>query len=258
MRNVLDLPRNAGSPQAVEPRGSCGKPLSSRSSTVVDVPSSPRPSDAAGSGPDTVSDLPSSPDDPRIEVRRSRRRKRTVSARLEGETVVVLMPAGLPRAEERRLIGDMLTRLARSGRRTKRGASDDDLMRLADQLSRRWLEGRPRPSSVRWVPAMTTRWASCSPGSGEIRISETLQEVPAYVLNYVLVHELAHLMVPGGHPPEFWDVVRRYPRTERAVGYLEAYSRVLRNGAGGQTAGGEGLGDLVPGYDDNDDEPAQQ
>ena len=105
---------------------------------------------------------------------------------------------------------------------------------------------------------MTTRWASCSPGSGEIRISETLQEVPAYVLNYVLVHELAHLMVPGGHPPEFWDVVRRYPRTERAVGYLEAYSRVLRNGAGGQTAGGEGLGDLVPGYDDNDDEPAQQ
>lgn len=174
--------------------------------------------------------------------------------------MVVLMPAGLPRAEERRLIADMLTRLARSGRRKGRGASDEDLMRLADQLSRRWLEGRPRPSSVRWVPAMTTRWASCSPGSGEIRISETLREVPAYVLHYVLVHELAHLVVPGGHPPEFWEVVRRYPRTERAVGYLEAYSRVVRDGSGGQAADpgvGEGVGDLVPGHDhdDNDDEP---
>ena len=170
--------------------------------------------------------------------------------------MVVLMPAGLPRAEERRLIADMLTRLARSGRRKGRGASDEDLMRLADQLSKRWLEGRPRPSSVRWVPAMTTRWASCSPGSGEIRISETLREVPAYVLHYVLVHELAHLVVPGGHPPEYWEVVRRYPRTERAVGYLEAYSRVERDGSGGEAAdGGEGVGDLIPGHDHNDDEP---
>jgi predicted metal-dependent hydrolase len=43
------------------------------------------------------------------------------------------------------------------------------------------------------------------------------------VLDYVLVHELAHLLVPG-HGAEFWKWVRRYPKTERAVGYLEGLS----------------------------------
>lgn len=205
--------------------------------------------------PSARSGLPTDPDDPRIDVRRSRRRKRTVSARVEGETVVVLMPAGLPRSEERRLISDMLAKLARSGGRRRTRASDAELMERARELSRRWLGGRARPESVRWVPAMTTRWASCSPGSREIRISESLRDVPAYVLDYVVVHELAHLVVPGGHPPEFWELVRIFPRTERAMGYLEAYSRVLRSGpgtgesgagaAGGDAAEGEDVGDLI-------------
>jgi len=182
--------------------------------------------------------LPTRPDDPRIEVRRSARRKRTVTARVEGDKVVVLMPAGLRRAEERRLVTDMLAKLARSGKRRGSRSSDAELMTRSRELSRRWLDGSAAPTSVRWVPAMTTRWASCSPGSGEIRISETLRDVPAYVLDYVVVHELAHLVVPGGHPPEFWELVRRYPRTERAMGYLEAYSRVLRSGAGATGSGG--------------------
>ena len=199
--------------------------------------------------------LPTSPDDPRIDVRRSRRRTRTVSARVEGDAVVVLMPAGLPGTEERRLISEMLVKLARS--RGRRGARTTDaaLMERAQALSRQWLGGRAVPESVRWVPTMTTRWASCSPGSREIRISESLRDVPAYVLDYVVVHELAHLVVPGGHPPEFWELVRTFPRTERAMGYLESYSRVLRSGSGpeepgtGATgedgAGGEDVGDLI-------------
>lgn len=178
----------------------------------------------------TTAPLPTDPDDPRIEVRRSARRKRTVSARREGDAVVVLMPAGLPRAEERRLISDMLRRLTRSARRAGTSTSDEDLLRRATLLSDTWLDGSARPASVRWVPAMTTRWASCSQDSGSIRISESLRDVPGYVLDYVLVHELVHLVVPGGHPPEFWTTVHRYPRTERAMGYLEAYARVLRSG----------------------------
>lgn len=194
--------------------------------------------------------LPTSPDDPRIDVRRSRRRKRTVSARVEGETVVVLMPAGLPRSEERRLISEMLAKLARTGRRRGTRASDAELMERAQVLSSKWLGGRAVPDSVRWVPTMTTRWASCSPDSREIRISESLRDVPAYVLDYVVVHELAHLVVPGGHPPEFWELVRCFPRTERAMGYLEAYSRVLRPGPGSEAPGadagtGENVGDLI-------------
>ncbi|MFN3340849.1 MAG: M48 family metallopeptidase [Dietzia sp.] len=211
----------------------------------------PRPDADVGSDPRLEDGLPTSPDDPRIEVRRSRRRKRTVSARVEGRTVVVLMPAGLPRSEERRLVVDMLARLRRSGRRAGAKASDEELMRRATALSARWMDGGPQPASVRWVPAMTTRWASCSPGSGEIRVSEALREVPSYVLDYVVVHELAHLVVPGGHPPQFWEVVRRYPRTERAMGYLEAYARTLGPGADGAAGGGgEGVGDLVQADDE--------
>jgi predicted metal-dependent hydrolase len=214
---------------------------------VVGVSPTPRSDADAGPAPELEDELPTSPDDPRIEVRRSRRRKRTVSARVEGRTVVVLMPAGLPRSEEHRLISDMLARLRRSRRRAGTGRSDEDLMRRATALSARWLDGRPRPASVRWVPAMTTRWASCSPGSGEIRVSDALRGVPSYVLDYVVVHELVHLVVPGGHPPRFWEEVRRFPRTERAMGYLEAYARVLGPGADDAAAGGEGVGDLVEG-----------
>jgi predicted metal-dependent hydrolase len=90
-------------------------------------------------------------------------------------------------------------------------------------LSARHLGNRAVPKSVRWVPPMRTRWASCTPADGTIRVSERLREVPSWVLDYVLVHELTHLLVPG-HGPNFWKLVRDYPRTDRAVGYLEGLS----------------------------------
>lgn len=70
---------------------------------------------------------------------------------------------------------------------------------------------------------MRTRWASCSPADASIRISDRLRESPDWVLDYVLVHELAHLL-ESGHTPKFWALVRRYPRTERAIGYLQGVS----------------------------------
>jgi Protein of unknown function DUF45 len=76
---------------------------------------------------------------------------------------------------------------------------------------------------VRWVPTMSTRWASCTPADGTIRVSERLRDAPGWVVDYVLVHELAHLLEPG-HDKAFWAWVRRYPRTERAMGYLEGLS----------------------------------
>jgi predicted metal-dependent hydrolase len=44
--------------------------------------------------------------------------------------------------------------------------------------------------------------------------------MPSWVVDYVLVHELAHLLV-AGHGPRFWAHVENYPRSERARGYLE-------------------------------------
>jgi predicted metal-dependent hydrolase len=148
-----------------------------------------------------------------------------VSAHREGDTVVVLLPARMSAAEEQRWVAEMLARLARTEarRRTSASRSDAELVRRAGELSRRWLDGRAEPDVVRWVPPMRSRWASCTPAERSIRVSERLRETPGWVLDYVLVHELAHLLEPG-HGPEFWAWVQRYPRTERARGYLEGLS----------------------------------
>ncbi|HEY7717875.1 MAG TPA: M48 family metallopeptidase [Pedococcus sp.] len=155
---------------------------------------------------------------PEVEVRRSRRRRRTVSAYREGGRTIVLIPARFTRAEERQWVTTMLDRLAAGDRR--RSPSDDELAARAEELSRRHLGGLAKPTSIRWVDNQQARWGSCTPADGTIRISTRVRGMPAYVLDYVVLHELAHLLVPG-HGKDFWALVGGYARTERARGYLE-------------------------------------
>jgi predicted metal-dependent hydrolase len=159
---------------------------------------------------------------PNVVVRRSARRRKTVSAYRDGDSVVVLMPARFSATEERRWITDMLARLAAQDGRRRRGlpGSDAELVVRAKELSELYLEGRVAPVSVRWVTNQHQRWGSCTPGDSSIRLSTRLRDMPAYIVDYVLVHELAHLIV-AGHGERFWAWVRRFPQAERARGYLE-------------------------------------
>ena len=159
---------------------------------------------------------------PAVEVRRSARRRRTVSAYRDGDVTVVLIPARFSKAEERRWVAEMIARLQAREARRQRGPrrSDEALLTRARQLSTSVLDGEARPTSVRWVTNMASRWGSCTPSDGTIRVSGRLRDMPSWVLDYVLVHELAHLLVPG-HGADFWELVGRYPRSERARGYLE-------------------------------------
>jgi predicted metal-dependent hydrolase len=158
---------------------------------------------------------------PEIEVRRSARRRRTVSAYRDGERVVVLIPARFSKAEEREWVTRMVARVLATPARRRSG--DAELDRRARELSDRYLDGRARPLSVRWVAAMRTRWASCTPAERTIRLSRALQDMPSWVQDYVLLHELAHLL-ESGHGPRFWRLLEGYPRTERARGYLDGVS----------------------------------
>ncbi len=153
-----------------------------------------------------------------MEVRRSARRRRTVSAYREGDRTIVLIPARMSAAEEQRWVTVMLEKLA--AQESRRTLGDEELAERAEQLSAQYFGGRARPCSVRWVTNQNSRWGSCTPAEGSIRLSHRLQGMPEYVIDYVLLHELAHLLVPG-HGPGFWKLLEVYPRTERARGYLE-------------------------------------
>ena len=120
----------------------------------------------------------------------------------------------------------MVRRLERSEARRRspaRARATTSCAAAAWSLSRRFLKGKAKPTTVRWVPPMRTRWASCTPADGTIRISERLRDTPSWVVDYVLIHELTHLLEPG-HDASFWTWVHRYPRAERAMGYLEGLS----------------------------------
>lgn len=155
----------------------------------------------------------------RIEVRRSARRKKTISAEIVGSSLVVSIPARLSHAEERRWVETMARRM---GERRRKDRLNDgrDLPRRAAELADLYLGG-VRPRRISWVTTQSTRWASCSPEDGSIRLSLAIADYPSWVRDYVIVHELAHLIVPD-HSDRFWALVSRYPLTERARGYLIA------------------------------------
>ncbi|WP_051639724.1 YgjP-like metallopeptidase domain-containing protein [Cellulomonas sp. URHE0023] len=156
-----------------------------------------------------------------VEIRRSRKRVRTVSAWREGDRTIVAVPARFTRAQEREWVERMLTRLETQERRRK--PSDVELSARALDLSTRYLGGRAVPTSVRWATNQGRRWGSCTPTDGTIRISDRVRGMPRWVLDYVLLHELAHLL-HAGHGPEFWAELDTYPRTARARGFLEGYA----------------------------------
>ena len=155
----------------------------------------------------------------RVEVRRSSRRKKTISAEIVGEALIVSVPDRLSRAEEHEWVTLMARRMSerrRKDRLNSDGALELQARRLADLYV-----GGVRPASISCVTNQQSRWGSCCPDDGTIRISIALADYPRWVCDYVIVHELAHLVVPD-HSSRFWELVDRYPMTERARGFLIA------------------------------------
>jgi len=150
----------------------------------------------------------------RVEVIRSKRRRKTVSANLVGDVVRVSMPAWMSKADEERYVADLVGRLVRREQRER-----VDISARAATLARRY--DLPQPATVEWMRDRKTQWATCTTATGEIRVAERVSEFPAWVLDYVLVHELAHLREPN-HSARFWKLVNRYPKAERARGFLIA------------------------------------
>lgn len=155
----------------------------------------------------------------RVEVFRNPRRKKTITAEIVGDALVVSIPHRMSRAEEQEWVARMAERMSE---RKKRDSLNEDgaLANRAAELADRYMDG-VRPSSIEWVNNQRSRWGSCSHDDGSIRLSIELADYPGWVRDYVIVHELAHLVVPD-HSERFWALVERYPMTERARGFLIA------------------------------------
>jgi predicted metal-dependent hydrolase len=153
------------------------------------------------------------------QVIRSARRKKTVSARVVDGILQVRAPAHLSDAELAPIIEQLKSRLKT---RAVRNQPDNGLLeRRAKELNRLYFDGQLTWTSIRWVTNQNKRAGSCTPSAGTIRVSHHVAQMPAFVRDYVLVHEMAHL-IEANHSPRFWAWVNRYPKTERARGYLMA------------------------------------
>jgi predicted metal-dependent hydrolase len=178
----------------------------------------------------TVVDVPGVPPD--VEVRRSTRRRRSVTAYREGGLTVVVVPARMSRADIVSYVDELVGRLDARDRRARR--TDAELQARALERAARYLDERGTPSTVRWVSNQRRRWGSCTPADRAIRLSDRLQTMPTFVSDYVLLHELVHLLVPG-HGPDFEAWMTRYPRLLEARAFLAGVDHVL--GAGVDTFG---------------------
>jgi len=154
-----------------------------------------------------------------VRIVRSANRRKTVSARQVDGYVLVQAPARMSEAELAPIVEQLTARLQRRG--AVRDLDEGDLERVAQELNQDYFGGRLTWRSIEWVSNQESRWGSCTPATGTIRLSHRLATMPTWVRDYVLVHELAHLLEPN-HGPRFWELVNRYPRTERARGYLLA------------------------------------
>jgi predicted metal-dependent hydrolase len=179
-----------------------------------------------------------------VEVRRSARRTRTVAAFWENGTAVVAIPARFTAAQESEWVQRMLEKLQRQGtrraqKRRQQPATDAALAAHAADLSGRYFGGRAVPTSVRWVSNQNSRWGSATPSEGTIRLSDKLRPMPQWVIDYVLLHELAHLLV-AGHNAAFWKLLDAYPDTARAKAFLEGVSFATSRGLAAGADGGPG------------------
>ena len=149
-----------------------------------------------------------------VEVIRSANRRKTAQARLHGSRLEIRIPARCSRAEEAELVRHFRAKFERM-----RGSDHLDLAERAAELASR--HGLPTPASIRWVGNQQHRWGSCTPADGTIRLSDRMAGFPSWVVDYVIVHELAHLL-EAAHSARFWELVNAYPLTERARGFLMA------------------------------------
>ncbi len=151
-----------------------------------------------------------------IEVRRSTRRKKTIEAYRNGEKVIVSIPARMSQREANQVVDEMVKKILHD----ESAPTNIQLFDRALLLNKKYLDGKAIPVSVEWSSRMSRIWGARTIEDKTIRISDRLRDAPEYALDYLLIHELIHILIPG-HGPDFRELLESYPQLDRAEGYFE-------------------------------------
>jgi len=155
-----------------------------------------------------------------IKIVRSQKRRRTVSARMVKDILIVRAPESIPESRLQKVIAELKARIERKQLKEELN-KHENLEQRAREFNVRYFENKLNISSIEYVTDQNSRFGCCNYRTGSIRISHRISTMPQWVRDYVIIHELAHLVVPD-HGRAFWDIVNRYRLAERARGYLIA------------------------------------
>ena len=164
----------------------------------------------------------SDPDPIDVEVVRDGRLRTRVHWEWSGNRVRIRIPRRAPKREVDRLVAEIVEEVKQKRARV-RARADADLEAVARRINRKYFGREIEWHSVRWVGNMRKRLGSCTiggPTDGDIRISDRIRGWPDWVVEYVVAHELTHRKHPD-HSKAFWAYVGRYPRAERARGFVQ-------------------------------------
>ncbi|HNX81308.1 MAG TPA: M48 family metallopeptidase [Candidatus Omnitrophota bacterium] len=162
-----------------------------------------------------------------VHVIRSKRRRRTAGAKLKGSCLHVCVPYSISEEHLARLVITFKEKFNKTLLRNRLNR-DTPLSEVAERLNKKYFCGSLKIGSVHYVTNQTRKFGCCYIQDASIRISHRIAEMPDWVRDYVVMHELAHLVVPN-HKKAFWDIVSRYELAERARGFLIAKGMEMDN-----------------------------
>ncbi len=156
----------------------------------------------------------------KVEIKQSLRRKRTVSARFDGNTMYIYAPQRMPQKELNKVIENFKKRFDRQELKKKLN-KEKNLKDVFNRLNKKYFAGKIKIISIEYVTNQQKQFGCCNHRKKTIRISHELAGMPDWVRDYVIIHEMAHILEPN-HSKAFWEIVHNYKLTERARGFLIA------------------------------------
>lgn len=153
-----------------------------------------------------------------IKIVRSSRRLRTVSGRLIKDTLLINAPLVLSKEKLDKIVADFKQKFERKIIKNNLDKSDDLVARAA-RINEKYFLNKLKIRSIQYVTGQNSRFGCCNYHTADIRISHKVGLMPEWVRDYVVLHEMAHLVEPN-HGLAFWEIVNRYKLSERAKGFL--------------------------------------